>query len=110
MLEVIDKTLSKFLGHVHSYDGRTSFNFGHIHQYKGVTSRNRGGLDGHTHFLGGKTSFNNGHLHFYQVVTGPGLPARPGFHVHRYYGITSTNGAGPHTHRYLGVTVPAKND
>jgi len=97
-------------GHAHNYSGKTSFNFGHTHSYRGTSSVAYGGVDRHTHKLNGTTTLEDGHVHNYNIVTGPGISAGPGFHVHRYVGVTTANGRGPHVHRLVGFTSPAKND
>lgn len=97
-------------GHVHAYEGRTSFDFGHLHSYQGTSSNAYGGVDSHTHILRGTTSLDAGHVHNYYAVSGPGIPAGPGMHTHRYYAVTTSNGRIPHVHRLRGITAPVRND
>ncbi|MFZ5644852.1 MAG: YmaF family protein [Bacillota bacterium] len=98
------------VGHVHAYRGRTSFDEGHLHRFEGISTRSVGGVDAHVHRLIGTTTFDDGHIHNYNITTGPGIPAGPGQHVHRYNGVTTLNGRPLHVHFMSGVTAPARND
>lgn len=96
--------------HVHTYGTRTSFDVGHSHGLSGTTSPTINPGPQHVHVMEGSTTLDNGHTHRYKTTTGPAIPTRPGFHVHRYYGIASVAGRLPHTHRFNGVTSQAPDD
>jgi hypothetical protein len=97
--------------HIHEYHNVTTNDMGHYHKMKGITGPSIKAGASHVHRIEGQTSYDFAHIHGYQAFTGIAVPVRPGYHVHRYWGITEYSGGGQrHTHNYMGTTLQARDD
>ncbi|WNC17725.1 YmaF family protein [Brevibacillus brevis] len=57
-------------GHVHYYEGTTSYDDGHVHHYRGWTGPPIPLPNGnHYHEFSGQTTYDDGHIHYYRGGT-----------------------------------------
>lgn len=112
--DTVDAVMQRPAGHgshIHEYHNPTTSDMGHSHRMKGITGPSIKAGGSHVHRIEGQTSYDYAHTHGYQAFTGIAVPVRPGFHVHRYWGITEySDGGQRHAHNYMGTTLQARND
>lgn len=71
MVQGVTSRVNNTMGHVHTYQGTTTFDDGHVHQFSGTTGPPIYTGDGtHYHMISGTTTVSGGHTHQYSGRTG----------------------------------------